>query len=60
MNGATLYAHPDGFSVHHTDGVLVIIDDMGLEIHMPIGPVGIKELAHRLLALADEMEAAHA
>lgn len=50
-----LYKHPDGFSVHHTDGVLVIIDDTGLEIHMPIGPLGLADIGADLIALAAEV-----
>jgi hypothetical protein len=50
-----IYSHPDGFTINHADGKLAIIDDMGLEIHMPIGPLGLANLGADLIALATEI-----
>lgn len=60
MNGTTLYAHPDGGDIVYANGRISVADDEGTtEISLPIGPVGLKTLAHRLLALAYEVEASH-
>ena len=53
-----LYTHPEGFTVTHDgDKHLIIIDDMGLEIHLPIGSLGLREVGQKLLALGAELEA---
>ncbi len=50
-----LHTHPDGFTITYTHGCLVVIDDMGLEIHVPIGPQGLVDLGADLIALAAEV-----
>ncbi len=56
MNTTKLYQHPHGFTVTHDgNGHLVIVDDMGLEIHMPIGPLGLADLGADLIGLAAEV-----
>lgn len=60
MNGTTLYAHTDGGDIVYANGRISVADDAGTtEISLPIGPVGLKALAHRLLALAYEGEVGH-
>lgn len=61
MNATTLYQHPDGGDIAYAHGRISVANDEGsTEISLPIGPVGLKALAHRLLALAYEVEASNA
>lgn len=52
----TLYAHPDGFTLAFDDHTLIATDDDGKAVSLPIGPTGLAELSHSLLALAAEQE----
>ena len=51
-----LYAHPDGYRLSFAHGALVAVDDNDREVHLPIGPVGLAELAAQLAALAVEAD----
>jgi hypothetical protein len=53
----TLYDHPDGFVIGHAESHLIIIDDMGVEIHLPIGPRGLTELGLKMMAVGVTAEA---
>ena len=50
-----LYTHPHGFSIAYSAGHLVVIDDMGLEIHLTIGPIGLADIGADLIALAADL-----
>ena len=57
MNAArTVYSHPDGFALAFNDRTLIATDDDGKAVSLPIGPTGLAELGHALLALAAEQE----
>ena len=61
----TLYRHPDGAELlYSSNGRLIITEawdnDSEDSAAIDIGPVGLKALAHRLLALAQEVEVSHA
>ena len=55
-----LYLHPDGegeiFFEAATGRLFTSNDCEGLSAYALIGPAGLRNVAHKLLALADEME----
>ena len=57
MSAATIYAHPDGHEIAVGAGLLTACTSEGTAVSLPIGPDGLRELAHKLLALADAAEA---
>ena len=50
-----LYAHPDGMgAIEYGGGVLIVANEMDATVtRVLIGPVGLRDLAARLLRLAD-------
>lgn len=64
MNATTVYQHPDGGSIMIANGRIVISEPWDNDEEdcaaLPIAPQGMKLLAHRLLALATELEVNHA
>ena len=57
MNAArTVYSHPDGPALAFDDHTLIATDEDGKAVCLPIGPIGLVELGHALLALAAEQE----
>ena len=57
MSTATIYAHPDGHEITVGYGLLTACTSDGTAVSLPIGPDGLRDLAAKLLALADEVEA---
>lgn len=53
----TLYEHPDGYAIGYADRHLIIIDDNGLEVHIPIGPHGLVELGLKFMSVGVTVEA---
>ena len=51
---STLYAHPDGFTLAFNDNALTATDDDGKTVSLPIGPLGLLELAAELVAIAND------
>lgn len=56
MSIATIYAHPDGHEITVGYGLLTACTSDGTAVSLPIGPDGLRDLAAKLLALADEVE----
>lgn len=57
MNAArTVYSHPDGFTLAFNDNVLTATDDDDKSVSLPIGPLGLLELAAELVAIANDAE----
>jgi hypothetical protein len=56
MSTATIYAHPDGHGITVGYGLLTACTSDGTAVSLPIGPDGLRDLAAKLLALADEVE----
>ena len=54
MKTTTIYAHPDGHEIAVGDGLLTTCTSDGFALSMPIGPDGLRDVAAKLLALADE------
>ena len=54
MSAATVYRHPDGPALTYSAGELVATDETGNTVRLPIGPVGLLELAAELTALAND------
>ena len=50
----TVYNHPDGFKLAFNDNVLTATDDDGKTVSLPIGPLGMLELAAELVAIAND------
>ena len=44
----TVYSHPDGFALAFNDNALIATDDNGKAVSLPIGPLGLVELAAEL------------
>jgi len=61
MMAAPIYRHPDGEADGHEitvgDGLLTACTSDGFALSMPIGPAGLRDVAAKLLALADADEA---
>ena len=54
---ATLvYQHPDGFTLAFNDDALIAINDEGKIVSLPIGPLGLVELADKLRAIGSAPE----
>jgi hypothetical protein len=51
----TLYKHPDGFTLAFKDNVLTATDDDGKSVPIPIGPLGLVEVADKLKAIGLEL-----
>ena len=52
----TVYQHPDGHEITVGDGLLTACTSEGTAVSLPIGPAGLRDVAAKLLALADEAE----
>ncbi len=52
----TIYQHPDGHEITVGQGLLNACTAEGIALCIPIGPEGLREVAHALLALADQGE----
>ena len=50
---AAVYQHPDGHEITVGDGLLTACTSEGTAVSLPIGPDGLRDLAQKLLALAD-------
>lgn len=50
----TAYKHPDGFTLAFNDNALTATDDDGKAVSLPIGPLGLLELAAELVAIAND------
>jgi hypothetical protein len=44
----TVYSHPDGFTLAFNDNTLIATDDNGKTVCLPIGRLGLVELAEKL------------
>ena len=55
MNGS-LYNYPDGMGAIHYDAQALCVTNDSATANVSIGPVGLHELAAKLLALADTLE----
>ena len=53
MKTTTIYAHPDGHEITVGYGLLTACTSDGFALSMPIGPDGLRDVAAKLLALAD-------
>ena len=51
---STLYSHPDGFTLAFNDDALIAINDEGKIVSLPIGPLGLVELAAELNAIGND------
>ena len=53
-----LFAHPDGMgAIEHAPGILIVTNDLdATSAVVRIGTNGLRDLAARLLALADEID----
>ena len=56
MSTAIIYAHPDGHEITVGAGLLTACTSEGTAVSLPIGPAGLRDVAAKLLALADEVE----
>lgn len=55
MTKATIvYSHPDGFELTYGAHELTATDDDGNSVRLPIGPLGLAELAEKLAAIAND------
>ena len=52
-----VYQHPDGHEITVGAGLLTACTSEGTAVSLPIGPAGLRDVAAKLLAAADEMEA---
>ena len=50
----TVYSHPDGFTLVFNDNVLIATDDDGNTVSLPIGPLGLVELAAELDTIGND------
>ena len=50
----TVYSHPDGFTLAFNDHTLIATDDNGKAVSLPIGPLGLVELAAELNAIGND------
>ena len=50
----TVYNHPDGFTLAFNDNALTATDDDGKAVSLPIGPLGLLELAAEFIAIAND------
>lgn len=58
MKNVVLYEHPDGAWIDFDPErmVLVVLDEYGAVAEVPIGTIGLRELASRLIELAVGIE----
>ena len=49
-----IYQHPDGFTLAFNDNVLTATDDEGNTVSLPIGPMGLVELAAELDTIGND------
>lgn len=49
-----VYSHPDGFTLAFNDNALTATDDDGKSVSLPIGPLGLVELAAELNAIGSD------
>ena len=49
-----VYSHPDGFELTYGEHDLTATDDDGNAVRLPIGVLGLAELAEKLAALASD------
>ncbi len=54
MSSAMIYRHPDGPTLRVNAGELIAADENGNSVSLPIGPIGLLELAAVLIALAND------
>ena len=54
---AAVYRHPDGHEITVGAGLLTAYTSEGTAVSLPIGPAGLRDVAAKLLAAADEVEA---
>lgn len=54
MTAITVYQHPDGFELTYGAHELTATDDDGNSVRLPIGPLGLAELAEKLAAIAND------
>ena len=50
----TVYNHPDGFTLVFNDHTLIATDDDGNTVSLPIGPLGLVELAAELDTIGND------
>ena len=50
----TVYNHPDGFTLGFNDHTLIATDDNGNTVSLPIGPLGLVELAAELDTIGND------
>ena len=50
----TVYSHPDGFTLVFNDHTLIATDDDGNTVSLPIGPLGLVELAAELDTIGND------
>ena len=50
----TVYSHPDGFTLAFNDHTLIATDDDGNTVSLPIGPLGLVELAAELDTIGND------
>lgn len=53
MKTTAIYAHPDGHEITVGNGLLTACTSDGFALSMPIRPDGLRDVAAKLLALAD-------
>ena len=54
MSAAMIYRHPDGPALTYSASELIATDENGNSVCLPIGPIGLLELAAELVALAND------
>ena len=54
MSAAKIYAHPDGPALTYSASELIATDDNGKTVSLPIGPLGLVELAAELNAIGND------
>ena len=54
MSTTTIYSHPDGFELTYGDHELTACTPDGVALSMPIGVLGLAELAEKLAAIAND------
>lgn len=57
MTTPHLFEHPDGEGrIEYGDGILIVANDVSATVsHVLIGPAGLRDLASRLNAVADQI-----
>ena len=53
MSTTTIYTHPDGHEIAVGDGLLTACTGAGTAISLPIGAAGLRDVAAKLLELAE-------